>query len=252
MVAYAALLCTSTPNSADELHGLLLSREAVILKRQARTPSHAPFHAYATTASTDRSFRPWQSHGRGRGRHPFPFGSTSTNTFVARPYNSGRGLLPTPNHSSSLSSFFPNFSVDRPLVCQICDKKGHSALTCRQHLNLSYNATQVPAQFTSPTAHFAQSTMPPSSASSPSSTVWLADSRASSHVTSDLGHLSIHSPYQGSESLHIGDGKSLQIHHVGSAILLVLPLICKMCCMFLMLPLTCSLSFNLCMTIIAH
>ncbi|CAL8993855.1 unnamed protein product [Prunus brigantina] len=204
------------PVTSDELHGLLLSREAVILKRQARKSSQAPFHAYAATAGNDRSFKPWQSRGRGRGRHQFSSGSPSTNTFVARPYNSGQGILPTPNHSSS-GSFFPNSSVDRPLVCQICDKKGHSALTCRQRLNLSYNATQIPAQFAGPTAHFAQPFTPPSSTASPSGTVWLADSGASSHVTSNLGHLSNHSPYQGSESLRIGDGKSLQIHHVGSA-----------------------------------
>ncbi|CAL9029450.1 unnamed protein product [Prunus brigantina] len=194
------------PVTSDELHGLLLSREAVILKRQARKSSQAPFHAYVATAGNDRSFKPWQSRGRGRGRHQFSSGSPSTNTFVARPYNSGQGILPTPNHSSS-GSFFPNSSVDRPLVCQICDKKGHFALTCRQRLNLFYNATQIPAQFAGPTAHFAQPSTPPSSTASPSGTVWLADSGASSHVTSNLGHLSNHSPYQGSESLRIGDGQ---------------------------------------------
>ncbi|KAH0988101.1 hypothetical protein GBA52_015278 [Prunus armeniaca] len=168
----------------------------MILKRQAHTSSQAPFHAYAATAGNDRSFKPWQSCGHGRGHHQFSSGSPSTNTFVARPYNSGRGILPTPNHSPS-SSFFPNSSVDRPLVCQIRDKKGHSALTCCQRLNLSYNATQIPAQFAGPTAHFAQSTMPHSSASSTYDAVWLADFGASSHVTSDLGHLSNHSPYHG-------------------------------------------------------
>ncbi|KAI5317934.1 hypothetical protein L3X38_037641 [Prunus dulcis] len=153
------------PVTSNELHGQLLSREAVILKRQARTSSQAPFHAYAATAGNDRSFKPWQSRGRGCGHHQFSASSPSTNTFVARTYNFGRGILPTPNHSS-FGSFFPHSSVDRPLVCQICDKKGHSALTCRQHLNLSYNATQIPAQFTGPTAHFAQSTMPQSTTSS--------------------------------------------------------------------------------------
>ncbi|BFG25215.1 hypothetical protein CerSpe_114890 [Prunus speciosa] len=38
--------------NTDELHGLLLSREAVLLKRQARGSSHSqePFHAYHATS----------------------------------------------------------------------------------------------------------------------------------------------------------------------------------------------------------
>nr|DAD26772.1 TPA_asm: hypothetical protein HUJ06_028240 [Nelumbo nucifera] len=45
---------------------------------------------------------------------------------------------------------------------------------------------------------------------------WLLDSGASHHVTSDLSNLSLHSPYQGTDDVMIGDGSGLQITYTGS------------------------------------
>ena len=45
---------------------------------------------------------------------------------------------------------------------------------------------------------------------------WLLDSGASHHVTSDLSNLFLHSPYQGSDDIMIGDGSALPITHTGS------------------------------------
>ena len=47
-------------------------------------------------------------------------------------------------------------------------------------------------------------------------TTWLLDSGASHHVTSDLGNLILHSPYQGSDDIMIDDGSTLPITHTGS------------------------------------
>jgi hypothetical protein len=45
------------------------------------------------------------------------------------------------------------------------------------------------------------------------------DSGASTHVTSDLIVFTSYSPYTGSDQLHIGDGKGLDILHTGSGYL---------------------------------
>ncbi|KAJ9548563.1 hypothetical protein OSB04_021106 [Centaurea solstitialis] len=48
---------------------------------------------------------------------------------------------------------------------------------------------------------------------------WLFDSGASHHITNDLNTLSLHSPYDGTDELVIGDGSSLTITHVGSLVI---------------------------------
>ncbi|KAI5332874.1 hypothetical protein L3X38_023003 [Prunus dulcis] len=214
------------PVTLDELHALLLGRESAILKRKTRSTSVVatePFHAYAATSGSSRSnFR----GGRGRGR----FHSNSGSQFHSRNHpfpgtnnSSGRGLLPTPSSffptntsSTNSNGFFYNssgFSPDRSMTCQICERKGHFSLTCRQRLNLSYNANVVPARFQAPSAHYAHSASPPTD------NLWLADSGASNHVTSNMSNLGHSSPYTGSETLRVGDGNSLPISHTGSTIL---------------------------------
>ena len=47
------------------------------------------------------------------------------------------------------------------------------------------------------------------------SNTWLLDSGASYHVTNDLANLSLHTPYDGTEKLIVGDGKSISIAHTG-------------------------------------
>ncbi|CAI9280948.1 unnamed protein product [Lactuca saligna] len=48
---------------------------------------------------------------------------------------------------------------------------------------------------------------------------WLFDSGASHHITNDLNALSLHSPYDGTDDLVIGDGSCLTIAHVGSLLI---------------------------------
>ena len=45
---------------------------------------------------------------------------------------------------------------------------------------------------------------------------WLLNSEASHHVTSDLGNLSLHTPYDGFDDIMIGYGTSLSITHTSS------------------------------------
>ncbi|KAL5764966.1 hypothetical protein ACOSQ2_017560 [Xanthoceras sorbifolium] len=48
---------------------------------------------------------------------------------------------------------------------------------------------------------------------------WYADSRASSHVTLDLGNFLHYSPYHGNEKLVIGSEEQLDICYIGSAVI---------------------------------
>lgn len=50
----------------------------------------------------------------------------------------------------------------------------------------------------------------------PDPDAWLVDSGASHHVTSDLNNLAFHNPYNGNDSVVIGDGSGLPITHSGS------------------------------------
>ena len=44
---------------------------------------------------------------------------------------------------------------------------------------------------------------------------WYADSGAINHVTTKMNNLSLKKPYEGQEKLMIGNGKSLDITHIG-------------------------------------
>ncbi|KAJ4807334.1 Gag/pol [Rhynchospora pubera] len=74
------------------------------------------------------------------------------------------------------------------------------------------NAAPLPPDG-APQAHVAQT-----SNSSGGATDWFLDSGATHHVTSDINNLSSFESYEGTDQLHIGDGKGLLITHVGSAI----------------------------------
>ncbi|TXG69253.1 hypothetical protein EZV62_004188 [Acer yangbiense] len=95
-------------------------------------------------------------------------------------------------------------------TCQVCGKFGHSASVCYFRYDDNYMGSV-------PTAN--------SNANSPSvfvatpetvdDTTWYADSGATNHVTNDAGNLDLKSDYRGDESLMVGNGKQLDISHVG-------------------------------------
>ena len=81
--------------------------------------------------------------------------------------------------------------------CQFCDELGHTAKNCPQ---------LKPSEITANSA--TTSTMKEQK--------WLLDSAASHNITGDLQNLSIHSEYDGTDEVVLGDGSGLAVSHVGS------------------------------------
>ncbi|KAL8552211.1 hypothetical protein ACS0TY_001055 [Phlomoides rotata] len=185
-----------TPLRFEELHDLLCAHESSLHSSQAAAASLV---ATANTARTGRSSAgSGKSHGNSHGnsgRRPssgnsYPNGSNSFNSMPS----SAQTWNPNGKQSGSSDSRPP------PITCQLCGFRGHAAPTCRR----------VPL----PLANFAAS---PSG--SPAHSPWMVDSGASHNLTADLGNLSIHSKYDGTDEVHIADGSSLPISHSGTGFL---------------------------------
>ncbi|KAF5471397.1 hypothetical protein F2P56_008203 [Juglans regia] len=71
--------------------------------------------------------------------------------------------------------------------CQLCDQLGHTAKTCPKHNQNDFSANCA-------------------ASSKNKGQKWLVDSAASHNMTTDLSNLSIHSEYDGTDEVVIGDG----------------------------------------------
>jgi hypothetical protein len=143
----------------------------------------------------------------------------------------------------------PHFSPTRsvsspsgtsPTQCQICHRFWHTADQCYKRFDQTFRPPPPRAppsqgyRQASPRAHFAQSgflspqaNFVHSSSSFPRSApepvappaTWFVDSGATSHITPDLNSLSSYSLYEGPLSLQVGNGQSLPISHIGTAVI---------------------------------
>jgi hypothetical protein len=188
----AAVRARDSPISFEELHEKLCDHET-FLKREPQR-SETPITANVTTKSSHNGKTYTQNH---QGR---------SNNFGNNQYNQSHYSNNRRNHNPKPYRGF----------CQLCDQQGHTAKRCPRLRTFSPSpppyqqfGTLSRTPSAPPRAHFAAQ---PNLAS----TNWLVDSGASHHVTADLNNLSLHSEYDGSDDIMIGDGTGLQITHTGS------------------------------------
>jgi len=114
--------------------------------------------------------------------------------------SSPSGASPAWGNPSSSRPY--NCSSGSHLICQYCDRRGHTAKTC-------YKLHGYPSDHSCCQAN----TVNKDSDSEPS---WLLDSSASYQVIGDLANLTLAHDYTGNDKLVIANDKGLTITHSGS------------------------------------
>ncbi|GAB2274459.1 hypothetical protein Dimus_039086 [Dionaea muscipula] len=110
-----------------------------------------------------------------------------------RPLNSSSPVSHKPSDGQQNRSIFTGYKGK----CQLCGIVGHSAKRCRKFVlsevvaNCSTTYSSVPDK-------------------------WLMDSGASHNITSDLSKLTIHSEYDGTDEVVLGNGSGMPVSHIGS------------------------------------
>ncbi|KAH0974702.1 hypothetical protein GBA52_016601 [Prunus armeniaca] len=103
---------------------------------------------------------------------------------------------------SSTSS--PSSSV---VECQICGKRGHGALDCYHRLNYVYQGSPPPPTLNAMTAQVSYAP----------ETMWIADSGASHHMVSNVNTLESAQPRAYENRVIVGNGEGLPVAHIGHA-----------------------------------
>jgi gag-polypeptide of LTR copia-type len=234
-LAYCLRLIGSHVTDADLqlfiLHGLSIEYDSLVVSLNARSDA-VPFNELCGLLLTHEqrlnkhaNFVP----GVFSSSHVFPSATSQLNSFpqahTASPTSFVHGSPPISEHDlmaqfstflSSKGSWRPKHtdkhsSIDR-FVCQLCLKKGHTADRCYKRFDATYKPPPPRPPPKNHSYHPQALCVQPGHA--PPET-WYMDSGASAHVTSDLNAFTSYSPYTGSDQLHIGDGKSLDILHIG-------------------------------------
>ncbi|KAB5572874.1 hypothetical protein DKX38_000068 [Salix brachista] len=99
------------------------------------------------------------------------------------------------------------YSGDNRSTCQICSKKGHMALDCYNRFNFSYQGRLPPSDLAAMAAE---------GNSSHTQQMWYADSGANAHITNNTTNLTTSQPYEGEETITVGNGSSLMIQNMGT------------------------------------
>ena len=170
----------------EELHDILVGHEAYLRRLETATQ-----HLVASANYTRTKQPPY------RGNQQWSF-KPNDNSRVSHSSNTGRNYNSSPRDGRRFNSSRPNnFNRRYQPKCQICDQIGHTAKHCPQFLpqNASVNCAMT---------------------STGKNNTWLLDSAASHNITGDLSNLSVHSEYDGTDEVILGDGSGLEVSHIGS------------------------------------
>ncbi|CAB4263774.1 unnamed protein product [Prunus armeniaca] len=154
----------SEPITSEELHALLLSEEFAFSSRLSSF-SEPTSHAFQTSLSSQPHLSKTNSNNRysnqarsfSNSSHPNPNPNSRNPQHPFRFSRPQHTSHPNPNHNlNPTRSFFrPNNYFTPRIVCQICNKPDHGALTCKNRLNSSYQG-----HFPSPNLSPSHSTTP--------------------------------------------------------------------------------------------
>jgi hypothetical protein len=100
---------------------------------------------------------------------------------------------------------FRSNNTDEAPICQICNKRNHTALKCFNRFNHSFTPEIIPQALAAITIADNQDSE------------WFPDTGATDHITGNPGNLHSLTPYTGSDGVMLGNGDILQITHVGQA-----------------------------------
>ena len=207
--------------TVDDLHGFLLSKEMALARKHTKGSSTEPFQAFHVQSSSSHSSPllptpPIPPQPQAYHAHPQQFTTSHRNT-SQRPNQNQRHF--NSNNRNRFNRFNNNsqnrgghrggnrfYNNSKPAPCQICEDPSHQAIDCSNRMNPNFQGRVPPAKL----AMYAN---PPVNSSSP----WLIDSGASSHMTNNIQNLQNPQPYSGPDKVYIGDGQGLPIHHYGSS-----------------------------------
>ncbi|XP_012854394.1 PREDICTED: uncharacterized protein LOC105973899 [Erythranthe guttata] len=204
----AAVRVRDTPLSFEDLYDKLLDEELI------RNNGELKDEEVQITAQFTQKQAMYKNCGT-RGGHRGGNNSSSHNSHNTPSHmhfnrqqqpSSGRGIRSSnfqPHFSSWNSNSYQGNQSQHRIVCQLCDKPGHSAKTC-------YSREQPSSQLSRPHANLAERDTTHNNKN------WVLDSGATHHITSDLQNLSMHSNYVGNEDVVVGNGNEIPISHIGS------------------------------------
>jgi hypothetical protein len=185
------------PLAIEEIYGHLLAHEQRLQHHVSSVDVVDVTLAGANFVSRGRAQR-GGSGGRSSG---FNNGCGSSQPVYNRPYSH------SPNYRGRGFGRGSNTSSSQRLICQVCNKPGHSAFDCHNRFNNNYHRDSS----SNMQAFLA--------ASNPlDNTTWYPDSGATHHMTSDLANLNLKTEeYGGSDHIRVGNGNTIPITHIGDA-----------------------------------
>ena len=187
----SALVARVEPISVEELYSQMLSYETRM----------DLIHEGEQQASANLAGRGGRSRGPGRGRgraRPPSRGYSGAGVGGQDSRGAGgQGHGPGGQDSHTVAGKQRGYRRSSGDPCQVCFKKGHTAVNCWHRFDESY----VPEE-----RHAAAAT-----SSYTVDTNWYADSGATDHITGELEKLSIRDKYNGGDQIHTASGTGMEI-----------------------------------------